>query len=544
MRCAGQIVTDVSIRTHAPDYGGLFTRFPNVERLVDALHTTTAPDVVREFVLLEKGKPCSPLQRYETERILRSQPFLAQASVTAFSDGGDGVRIEVVTVDEPSLVAVIGVGRRPPIVHRLTLGNANMAGLGVYASASWRDSRGLRSYIGGRYSNYQLWGQPYQLHISGARRERGSDWSSLVVLPFFTDVQRSAWRLGVSRTHDFVPFRRENDLAAGVSVDRTLGEMGAITRIGRPGSLALLGLSTTYERANAASMPVLLGSDGESPDSTPALINRFESYRSVRLNALLGLRAVRFMRVTGFDALSAEQDVRRGGQIGVAFGRSIPFDESWDDDIYASVGTYIGGGGPRSFGAVELGGEGRRAVGSDRWNAIYMGGRAAVYLRPHNRHTITTSAEYSAAYEPRLPVQLSLADRRAGIRGYSDSHEGGARRLVLRSEERWRLGDLRGTAGLGVTAFAEGGRLWLGDAALGTDTPWRVSLGAGIVLAIPPRSQRLWRAEFAVPLSQGAGGGFEVRLSSADRTPRWWHEPHDLRRSGRRSPLGDVFSWP
>ena len=25
-RCAGQIITDVAIRTHAPDYGGLFSR--------------------------------------------------------------------------------------------------------------------------------------------------------------------------------------------------------------------------------------------------------------------------------------------------------------------------------------------------------------------------------------------------------------------------------------------------------------------------------------------------------------------------------------
>ncbi|MGQ0641981.1 MAG: hypothetical protein ACT4P6_14620 [Gemmatimonadaceae bacterium] len=508
------------------------------------MHTTTAPDVVRQFVLLEKGKPCSSLQRYETERILRAQPFLAQASVTAFADG-EGVRMEVVTVDEPSLVVVVGVERRVPLVHRLTLGNGNLGGQGVYASASWRDSRGLRSQLGGRYSNYQLWGRPYQLHINAARRERGSDWNALVVLPFLTDVQRSAWRFGVSRTRDFVPFRREDTLAAGVAVDRTLGEMGALTRIGRPGALAVLGLSATFERANAGRMPVTLGSNGELPDSTPELIDRFDSYRTARVNALVGWRAVRFMRVTGFDALSAEQDVRKGVQLGVAVGRGIPFEDTWDDDIYTSVGGYVGGGGPRSFGALEAGGEGRRAMGADHWSAIYMGGRAAVYLRPHNRHTITTSAEWSAAYEPRLPVQLTLADRRAGVRGYSKSHEGGAQRFVARIEERWRLGDLRGTADLGVTAFAEGGRLWRGDAALGTNTPWRASLGAGIVLAIPPRSQRLWRAELAVPLSrEGTGRGFEVRLSSADRTPKWWVEPNDLRRSGRRSPLGDLFSWP
>lgn len=544
-RCSGQIISDVAIRTHAPDYGGLFALTPALERAVDALHTTTAPEVVRNFVLLKKGEPCSPLQRYETERILRAQPFLAQANVTAFADGVDGVRIEVVTVDEPSLIAVVGIQRRAPPLHRLTLGSANLGGQGVHASASWRDAGELRPHFGARYSNYQLFGEPYQLHLVGARRERGSDWSAVVLLPFLTDVQGSAWRVGVSRTLDFVPYRRDSSLAAGVGVDRTLGDIGAIARLGRPGRLAVLGISATVERARTSRMPVALGTEGEVPDTTPSLIDAFESYRTARVNLLLGLRGVRFMRVQRFDALNAEQDVRRGAQLGVALGRSLPF-AGWDDDIYTSVGFYVGGGGANSFAALEGGAEGRRPLngaGGD-WNAMYVGGRAATYFRPHSRHTLTSSAEWSAAYRPRLPVQLSLADRRFGVRSYAKSTEGGARRLVLRSEERWYLGDVRGSADLGVTAFAETGRLWLGDAALGSNTGWRPAVGAGIVTAIPRRSQRLWRAEFAVPVQSGGGGRFEIRLSSADMTPRWWVEPHDLRRSGRRTVLGDLFSWP
>lgn len=518
---------------------------PVLERAVDAVHTTTAPEVVRNFVLLKKGEPCSPLQRYESERILRAQPFLAQANVTAYADGVNGVRVEVVTVDEPSLVAVVGIQRQAPSLYRLTLGSANLGGQGVQASASWRDAGELRSNFGGRYSNYQLFGEPYQLHLTGARRERGSDWSAVVLLPFLTDVQGSAWRVGVSRTLDFVPYRRDSGFAAGVGVDRTLGDVGAMARVGRPGRLALLGISATVERARSRRTPVTLGDEGELPDTTPSLIDRFDSYRSARINLLLGLRAVRFMRVQRFDALNAEQDVRKGVQLGVAVGRSLPF-EGWDDDLYSSVGLYVGGGSPSSFAAVEGGAEGRYPLGADGndWNAMYLGGRAAAYFRPHDRHTLTSSAEFSAAYRPRLPIQLTLADRRFGVHGFAKSTEGGARRLVLRSEERWLIGDVRGSADLGVTAFAEAGRLWLGDAALGANTPWRPAIGAGIVIAVPRRSQRVWRAEVAVPVASGAGGKFAIRLSSADMTPRWWVEPYDLRRSGRRTVLGDLFSWP
>jgi hypothetical protein len=545
VRCAGQIITEISVRTHAPDYGGLFARAPGIERVVDNLHRTTAPEVVRNFVLLKRGEPCSPLQRYETERILRAQPFLAEASVTAYNDGSEGVRIEVVTVDEPSLVAVVGVQRDAPFLHRLTVGNGNLGGQGVYASASWRHGDGLRDHVSGRYSNYQMWARPFQMHLTAARRERGSDWSARVLLPFLTDVQRAAWLGSVARNRDYVPYRRPGEEHfVAVPLDRTTGDIGFMGRVGRPGRLFLLGTSATIERANIASMPVTLGERGELPDSTPELIDRFQSYRSARVNAMLGIRAVRFMRVAAFDALAAEQDVRKGMQFGVVAGRSLPFNDAWDDDVYLAAGTYLGAGGPRSFAALEGGIEGRRATTDDFWSAVYTGGRAALYLRPHNRHTITTAADWSAAYEPRLPVQLSLADRRAGVRGYRHSLEGGARRLVLRGEERWRVGNVRGTAGLGVTTFMETGRLWRGDAALGSDTPWRWAAGGGIVLAIPPRSQRLWRAEVAVPLNSGAGGRVEIRLSSADLTPRWWMEPFDLRRSGRRSPLGDLFSWP
>lgn len=543
VRCAGQIISDITIRAQAPEYGGLFARLPAIERAAEGLHTTTAPEVVRNFVLLQRGQPCDPLQRYETERILRAQPFLAQADVTAYADGSEGVRIEVVTVDEPSLIAVVGVRTRAPLLHRLTLGSANLGGHGVYASASWRDGGELRDHVAARYSDYQLFSRPFQFHVSAARRERGSDWNSVVLLPFLSDVQRSAWRVGVSRMLDLVPYRRDVPLAAAVAVDRVLGDVGATARVGRPGKLALLGISATVERARSGGMPVALGSGGELPDSTPALIDRFESYRSARVNALLGFRAIRFMRVTGFDALRAEQDVRKGGQFGVTIGRSLPLDNRWDDDMYAALGAYVGGGAPRSFAALEAGAEGRRAFGADHWSAIYAGGRGAVYLRPHNRHTLITSAEWSASYRARVPVQLSLADRRAGVAGYSRSHEGGARRLVLRSEERWRLGDIRGTGDLGVTGSLEAGRLWVGDAALGVSTPWRPAVGVGIVMAIPPRSQRLWRAELAVPLTSAGGAKWEIRLTSADETTRWWVEPHDLRRSGRRAPLGDVFSY-
>jgi len=52
------------------------------------------------FLLLSARQPCTERLRAESERILRFQPFLADATVRAFPDDVGGVRIEVESIDE------------------------------------------------------------------------------------------------------------------------------------------------------------------------------------------------------------------------------------------------------------------------------------------------------------------------------------------------------------------------------------------------------------------------------------------------------------
>jgi hypothetical protein len=85
-----------------------------------------------------------------------------------------------------------------------------------------------------------------------------------------------------------------------------------------------------------------------------------------------------------------------------------------------------------------------------------------------------------------LPFQLALGDPRGGVRGYEDAELGGAARLVTRLEERWRIGNIRGTGDLGAAFFAEVGKLWAGDAPFGRTTGYLPSVGVAL-LAVPPR---------------------------------------------------------
>src|SRR5687768_2856705 len=173
--CSGQRISEIEVRTLPPSYGGVIAQTPWLNRLVTSLHTTTAPRLVENLLLLRRGEPCSFLLRHETERLLRAQPYLADATVTAYADGPDAVRIEVVTIDEPAVLGSVGVSNKDPMLRALRAGSANIRGLGISAFAGWKDGGVYRDTWQARYSNFQLFSAPVQMHLNGIRSDHGYD---------------------------------------------------------------------------------------------------------------------------------------------------------------------------------------------------------------------------------------------------------------------------------------------------------------------------------------------------------------------------------
>ena len=56
-------------------------RVPVLANIAAATHVTTHKEIIERFLLLHAGDQCEELRRVESERILRAQPFLADASV-------------------------------------------------------------------------------------------------------------------------------------------------------------------------------------------------------------------------------------------------------------------------------------------------------------------------------------------------------------------------------------------------------------------------------------------------------------------------------
>src|SRR3954470_17312535 len=98
--CEGLRVTSIDIRTGRPPFEGSASRWRHAARAVGLHHATTRPGVIDAFSLLAVGDVCTEQRRAESERLIRDQPFIADAHVRAIPDGAGGVAIVIETVDE------------------------------------------------------------------------------------------------------------------------------------------------------------------------------------------------------------------------------------------------------------------------------------------------------------------------------------------------------------------------------------------------------------------------------------------------------------
>jgi hypothetical protein len=539
--CDGRRVTEVVITPADPSFLSFPQRLRPLARGVGLHHTTSRKEMIGRFVLLEAGEPCTERQRAESERVLRLQPFLADARVRALPDSEGGVRIEVETIDE--IPTVFGMRIREFLPSALRFGNGNVDGRGLHLAGNLRRGFAYRTGLGVEGTAYQVLGGPYRLSAAAERAPLGSTVSVALSLPFFTDLQRIAWHAGFSDVNRYLHFVPPEGDRLSLGVERRFWDVGGVRRLGLGRYVAFAGLLLTAETVTPAGAAVIVSDSGLVADTTGALGLLVPAYRNRRINAVVGVRALSFMTAHGFDALTAAQDVARGVQLGTVVGRGTPLLGSPDDDAFVAADLYAGWGSVSSFAALRVEVEARRRPGGDHWDSLVGSGRLAWYFKPADAHVFIGSVEFTGARRQRIPFQLMLGDRGGGVRGYGASRSGGAERTVVRLEERWALGPLTRHGAFGLSGFADAGWVRAGDAPFGIDSGMKVGVGVGLLAAFPPESQRMWRIELAVPVGSDPHAGWEVRLTTAG-TRHFWREPDDLARGRAGASPSTIFGWP
>jgi hypothetical protein len=540
--CAGRTVSAVVVTTRAPSFLAFPRRLRPLARGAGLHHTTTRPDVVRRFLLLRAGEPCTERRRAESERVLRVQPFLAAATVRAVAEPDGRTRIEVETVDEIPTVAGLGVRGGSP--SRLRLGNGNVGGQGVYLAGHAERGFGYRPGVGLRAVHHAAFGGPVRVETAAERTPLGGGFTVTAGHAFLTDLQRVAWHVGYGAERGYASVTRPDGDALSLGLRRRLWDAGGVRRVGVGRFRAFVGGLVTGEHVGSARAAVVVTDTGLVADTGATLRDRYAAFGNVRLNAVLGVRALAFMPVRGFDALAAVQDVATGVQLGTLVGWGVPRLGASDSHRFLSADLYAGGGSATSFVAVRVAGEARQPLSTHRWDAVAGSARLAWYVKPAATSVIVAGAELSGGTRTRIPLQLALGARDGGVRGYAASRAVGAVRAVARLEERWTLARPRGRAALGIAGFVDAGKVWAGDAPFGVDDRVRTGIGVGLLAAAPVESKRLWRLDLAVPVNPDARARRpEVRFTTT-LVSGFWREPRDVARVRAGAAPSTIFTWP
>ena len=540
--CVGQLIEQIVIYAEAPSVASL-RRVPIVAKVAQTMHVTTQPDVIDRFLLFRAGERCSELRRAESERILRAQPFIADADVFMVANENGTVDAEIRTSDEASMVLGGNVRARAPNLMSVLLGNANLGGQGIYASGGWRTGDGFRDAYAGRLIDNQFLGQSLVAGIEGERASVGGRWRVQAGRPFFTDLQRVAWRARVGASSGLMQLRSPDGMRPSVAVSSRYFDIGGIARVGVPGRLGLIGLSMTGDNEEPGNR--LLSADSGIITDIGPVPTLYTSHKIARLNLLLGVRDIRFERRTGLDAITATQDVPLGVQLGMQFGRSMPMLGATEEDLFLAGDLYVGlSHSPHTTTRLQLQGEGRRVAGETAWDGVLTTGRLThqVMITPSQQDLF--ALEWAGGFQQRTPFQLLLGVPEGGVRGYENANLPGGQRLVARVEHRYTYGSVRRMGDVGFAVFADAGQQWAGDVPFGVTTPVKSSIGFSLLAAVPRRSARMWRADFAVPLNKGAGAGITVRFTNTDRTAFVFRDARDVAKGRELTMPSSIFAWP
>jgi hypothetical protein len=498
----------------------------------------TRESAVAPFLLVRQGDTCSETMLAESERVLRAQPYLADARAVVTSDTAGTVRVDVSTTDD--IRSIVGLGVKDNKPTRLKLGSGNVAGYGMAIAAQWQQGFAFRDGWYFRFADYHAFGQPFLFDTQLERAPLGEITTASLSKPLYSQIQRLAWSATVARVDRYQTFLRgENVDPLSLDVERRSWQANAVYRIGGGSYGLFAGAQVGGDRVAPAERGVIITDTGFVADADTTLGPRYGTQSRTLIAAILGARALKFFKAVGFNTLEGAQDVANGMQFGGLVGRETG---SGYGGWFVGSQVYAGAGNARSFVGMQASVETGRVDGD--WNDMIAEGRLAWYSRPSKRRTRIASFEYSGAWNTSVPFELRLGTDHVGLRGYEDSRTSGGRRAVARLEERLVLPGFKKYMGFGGAAFVDAGKMWAGDVPFGQTVNPRVGAGVGLIVAVPRSSRQNLRLDVAAPLISDAGSKWGVNFTITSGRPRFWRPASDLARARSAAQTPVVFGWP
>jgi hypothetical protein len=491
-------------------------RFGWAYRAANALHVRTREPVIRRELLFGPGDCFDEYMLEESERLLRNYDFLSRVDIFGVPQEDGSYHVIVDTRDEWSTQVDVRVRMNGSLaLEGVRLQETNLLGSGQTLGAFYFERDVARTY-GLSYFTPQLLRTRWDLRADVGRTRAGTLVRTEVAHPFVGEVGHWAARqsfLRDDRHFDYILAGETGNDGAHllVPVREQFFDLALIRRTRTRGSATVLGAALSHQSLGyPGAVEFVPTGDYERREPADSLqigrvSRQMTPLRNIRIFGIVGQRNIWWVKRRGFDSLRGQQDVALGAEALLALGRSVQALET-DDDLYLTASLYSG----FEAGSLLLITRGhldsRRNLdapsGEAEWEDVFGEAEAFAYLRHHRipGQTLFLRAAAAGAWNTRTPFQLTLGGERA-LRGYSPYQLPGGRRLVLNAENRVDLGwPLPQMFDLGVTVFADVGRVWPGDAPFGIASGWRAAAGAGLRGAFPAGSRTTYRIDVAWPV--------------------------------------------
>jgi len=464
-------------------------------RAANVIHITTRESVIRSALLFKMGDLVDVATLHETERLLRSLPWVQDASIELVPAGPGSVQAVVKVHDGWSLKASLKFNHAGGQTDwRIRLHEVNLLGYGKEVLLS--HERGIeRTTDEVAYRDPLLFGSRWTLEAGYSLLSDGNGGLLKLVRPFY---QLSVpWSVGVEATRTSLVETLYQDTQDIYTFPATIADASLYARwLYHFGDRTAWRAGVEFRVAQAAYGPLDVMVPGvlPQPDLTPR-----------RFRGLLGYWAVSQDRYGTFEDLQSigrTEDLNLGwdgevhaGYFAKAFGSDT---SAWYLEYQADKAWRLGSS---SLALLKTNGHGRlqHDGGYDVLGLV----EGTLYNQSFPYQTIAADLQLTGGYrlDPEHALYIGGFD---GLRGYPNFFREGDRRWLLSVEDRiitpWKLWSL---VQVGFVAYADAGAIRTAD---GHFTKTYANVGAGLRFGnLKSTFGRVLTISVAVPLVKAPG---------------------------------------
>lgn len=463
-----------------------------VHRLTNKLHKVTADDVIRRQLLVKSGDRFDPEKLRETERLLRKNRYLRNATIIPMKNCGSAINLRVTTSDSWSLVPALSFGRAGGVnKSSFAFKESNLFGRGKFVELKAKTSvdRDEKSF---RYMDPQLFGTRKNLLFRIQDNSDGKSNYFKLERPFYSRETPRAWGLTIEEDKRIDALYLDGEVDRKIEIDRQTIDF----YVGR----SLITDNNTLVQAR-------MGMEWSRNDFQPISGFSQDTVFSKRHYAMPYIDVIRsseqFAQYKNYRTMDAVEDISIGSQWNMRFGVSNKALGATENSLIYNIGfrySHLVGESALGLYSVNYGGEVGSLFSNNR-NAIFsIDGEWFVTQSKRRKLFLSASAKFAEELYPENQLVLGGV---TGLRGYPQRFQSGANMLRATLEQRWyydwypwRL------VRLGAAAFADAGTAW-GDT--GNEKKLLKNVGFGLRFIPTRQSQRqVLHLDVAFPLDDAA----------------------------------------